>query len=283
MGRSSFARRHTVCVGGVLLLVTAVGPAGAAFEYTWPDARSAGMLAPGSPFGVASVEWLRGTADSTCTRPRDKNLRVTVSAGELYGVPEASGWSAHARADVGVTTLTAAFSRLGGELYEERTALLEVAHQVGSDLAVSTRLRGLGIAARGLDDRWTGSLDAAVTTRLVGRVLVGAAGENITRSMIGDSPVAARAAFGAALVLPGAFLRCSLVLVETFAPSTAVGVEVALTDRVRVRAGAADVPRRLGFGVGLGREGGSWPVLDLAGQWHPELGVSTFVSITFAT
>jgi hypothetical protein len=281
MRRIREARSCAVCAGLVLLLALAARPAAAAFELEWPDARSAGMLARGTLFAGAHAEPQGAAADSSAPRLGHRRLRVTVSAGELYGVPEASGWAARALVGAGTTTLAASFSRLGGEPYEERSVSLGATRRT-RDLVVTARLRGLGIAARGLEDLWTGALDAAVTRRLVGRVLVGAAGENITRSRIGDSPVAARTAFGAALALPSALLRWSLALEETLAPSTALGVEVVLTDRVRVRAGATDVPRRLGFGIGLGREGGAWPAVDIAAQWHPELGVSTFVSITIS-
>jgi hypothetical protein len=230
----------------------------------------------------ARLELPRGATGSTAPAGSHRGLRVTISGGELYGVPEASGWAARARTAGGATILLLELSSLGGDLYRERTALLEVAHDIAPDATVAARVRGLGIAARGLDDLWTGAIDVAATRRLAGRIVLGASGENITRSRIGASPVAARTGFGAALILPSVLLRGSLQLEGGLSPSTVVSVEVALTRSVRVRAGATDAPRKLGFGVGLGRDGSSWPVVDVACQWHPELGVSTFVSITIA-
>jgi hypothetical protein len=120
-----------------------------------------------------------------------------------------------------------------------------------------------------------------VTRRLIGRVFLGAGCDNLTRSRIGDSPVASRARFGAALLLPSVTLRWTLSFEESFAASTALGFEAALTDWLRVRAGARDAPGKLGFGIGVGHpRARPWPLVDLAWQWHPELGVSSFVSIT---
>ena len=93
--------------------------------------------------------------------------------------------------------------------------------------------------------------------------------------------MASRTAFGAAMVLPSVSIQWTLSLEETFAPATILSLEVALTDWLRVRAGARDAPGKLGFGIGVGRRrGGRWPVVDFACQWHPQLGVSSFVSVT---
>ncbi len=206
---------------------------------------------------------------------------MTVSAGELYGVREAAGWGAHAATGFGAVLVGLELSRLGGELYEERSLCLRVGIRADPDLSLSVRARGLGIAARGVDDRWTVAVDASVTRRLIGRVFLGAACENLTRSRIGDSPVASRTGFAAALVLSSVSIQWTLSLEETFAPSTVLSFEAAMTDWLRVRAGARDAPGKLGFGIGVGRRGGGpWPIVDFACQWHPELGVSSFVSIT---
>lgn len=235
----------------------------AAFEVSWPDARSAGMLAPGLVLGAPP------------------GLRVTVSAGQLYGVREAAGWGARASTGFGAVSVGIELSRLGSELYEERSLSVRVGLDSDPDLGLSIRARGLGIAARGVDDLWTAAVDACVTRRLIGRIRLSAACENLTRSRIGDSPVAARAGFGAALALPSVSMRWTLLLEETFAPSTVLSLEAALTDWLHVRAGARDSPGRLGFGLGVGRgSGGPWPTVDIAVQWHPELGVSSFVSVT---
>ncbi len=270
-----------LCSAVLLSLVLPACLARAAFEVSWPDARSAGMLAPGLALeGSSGPEVVLASADSSGSPRALPGLRVTVSAGRLYGMREAAGWGARAAGGYGPVSVDVELSRLGSELYEERSVSLCVGVDADPDLGLRVRARGLGIAASGVDDVWTAAVDAGVARRLLGRVLLSASCENLTRSRIGDSPVAARAVFGAALVLPAMSLRWSMLLEETFAPSTVLGFEAALTDRFRVRAGARDSPGRLSFGLGVGRRrGGPWPTVDIAIQWHPELGVSSFVSV----
>ncbi|MFH1864417.1 MAG: hypothetical protein ABIK85_00915, partial [Candidatus Eisenbacteria bacterium] len=170
----------------------------AAFEVSWPDARSAGMLAPGLALeGSRGPEPARASPDSSASSRALPGLRVTVSAGQLYGVREAAGWGARASTGFGAVSVGIELSRLGSELYEERSLSVRVGLDADPDLGLSIRVRGLGIAARGVDDVWTTAVDAGVTRRLLGRIRLSAACENLTRSRIGDSPVAARAGFGA--------------------------------------------------------------------------------------
>ncbi|MFH1689700.1 MAG: hypothetical protein ABIE42_05615 [Candidatus Eisenbacteria bacterium] len=283
MGTTTGAARLAghLCAAVLLALLLPACFARAAFEFSWPDARSAGLLTPGLLLVTSpGLEPTQASPDSATSRALP-GLRVTVSAGEFYGVREAAGWGARGSTGFGAVSVGIELSRLGGELYEERSLSVRVGLDADPDLGLSVRVRGLGIAARGIDDRWTAAVDASVTRRLIGRVLLGAACENLTRSWIGDSPVAARAGFGAALVLPSVSIRWTLLFEETFAPSTVLAFEAALTDWLRVRAGARDAPGRLGFGFGVGRgRGGPWPIVDIAVQWHPELGVSSFVSVT---
>jgi hypothetical protein len=235
--------------------------------------RSSTGSAKGSATGSAM-----GSATEPGVRP---GPRVTVSGGELYGVSEAAGWGAHAAARFRGVSVGVELTMLGGELYQERSLGLEVGLDPDPDLHLVVRARVLGLGARGVDDRWAAAADVSVTRRLIGRVFLGAGCDNLTRSRIGDSLVASRARFGAALLLPSVTLRWTLSFEEPFAASTALGFEAALTDWLRVRAGARDAPGKLGFGIGVGRpRARPWPLIDLAWQWHPELGVSSFVSIT---
>lgn len=279
-----WARRSAACLCAIQFLVVLLHapPAPAAFEISWPDARSAGMLTPGlvlagSPAHVLS----RASPDSATTARLRSGPSITLSAGELYGVREAAGWGARATAWFRGVSVDIEMATLGGELYQERSLGLRAGLDPDPDLHVAARARVLGLSARGVDDLWTVAVDASVARRLIGRVFLGAACENLTNSRIGDSPVASRTGFGAALVLPSVSIRWTLSLEEAFAPSTVLSFEAALTDWLRVRAGARDAPGKLGFGIGVGRgRGGPWPVIDFACQWHPELGVSSFVSIT---
>ena len=283
-GSARWFRRSAACLCAILFCAVLLRacPAPAAFEVSWPDARSAGMLTSGlvlagSPGHVLS----RASPDSATTSRLRLRPRVTVSAGELYGIREAAGWGALATARFRGVSVGIEMATLGGELYQERALGLRAGLDPDPDLHVAARARVLGLSARGVDDLWTVAVDAKVTRRLIGRVFLGAACENLTRSRIGDSPVASRAGFGAALVLPSVSIQWTLSLAEMFAPATVLSFEVALTDWLRVRAGARDAPGKLGFGIGVGRRrGGRWPVVDFACQWHPQLGVSSFVSVT---
>ena len=279
-----WSRRSAACLCAVQLCVALLHacPAPAAFEVSWPDARAAGMLTPGLVLADSPDQLLsRASPDSATTcRPRFRPS-VTVSAGELYGVREASGWGARAAARFRGVSVGIEITALGGELYQERALGFLAGLDPDPDLHLAATARVLGLSARGVDELWTVAVDASVTRRLIGRIFLGAACENLTRSRIGDSPVASRTGFGAALVLPSVLIRWTLSLEETFAPATVLSLEAALTDWLRVRAGARDAPGKLSFGIGAGRRrGGPWPVVDFAWQWHPELGVSSFVSIT---
>jgi len=267
-----WTRRSAACLCAVhfLAVLLCAPPASAAFEISWPDARSAGMLVRGAD--------LFPPLDAGAHPP---GPRVTVSAGELYGISEAAGWSARAAARFRGVAIGVELATLGGELYRERSLGLEVGMDPDPDLRLMARARVVGLGARGVDDRWAAAVDASVTRRLIGRVFLGAACDNLTRSRIGDSPVAARARFGAALLLPSVTLQWTLSFEDRFPASAALGFEAALTDWLRMRVGARDAPGKLGFGIGVGRpRARPWPLIDLAWQWHPELGVSSFVSIT---
>jgi hypothetical protein len=234
-----------------------------------------------------------GRADSLSVYESASGPRVVLSGGRLYRVPEASGWGAQFEARVRAVPVYVGLSRLGGELYEERAVSLGGRIEAGDNLVLKVRARVLGMAAGGIDDRWTLAVDAGMVKRFLGRVLLGASCENFAGAMIGNSPVAARTAFVAALDLTSVSIRWTLLMEEPFAPASTLGFEASLTNWLRVRAGVRDEPGRLGFGIGLGRRrpgrgrregsggpGVSWPTVDLSVQWHPRLGVSSFVSVT---
>jgi hypothetical protein len=175
-------------------------------------------------------------------------------------------------------------SSLGGDLYHERDLELSLKWLASADTQLALGLRGLGLGATGVRERWVCVLDAGLLRRVLGRVIAGVRCENLTRSGIGDSPVAAASRFGVAMVLEGIVLEARAVVESGFETSVSLGLEAELTAWSRLRAGAGSAPGRLAFGLGLGRvreDGGStWPELDVAWQWHPRLGGSSFVSIS---
>ncbi len=93
-----WSRRSAACPCAILLCAVLLHacPARAAFEVSWPDARSAGMLTPGLVLSGSPGHALsRASRDSATTSRLRLRPRVTVSAGELYGIREAAGWGAH--------------------------------------------------------------------------------------------------------------------------------------------------------------------------------------------
>jgi len=264
------SRRTSAVALAALAVVSLAGPSSAAFEVVWPDAVSAAMLERGD---LASRMLAVDASDA---------VRVSFSGGELYGVREAAGGSvavtgAPAGIPVGVSATT-----LGGDLYRERTLAACVAWSPDEHTGLALVLRSAGVGASGVEDRWAVSIDAGFRRVFLGRLVASACGVNLTDSAIGGSPLASRTTLRLALELDSATLACSVMAESGFAPNVTTGVEVRMSEWLLVRAGAGHEPGRLGVGLGLGREGsGWWPMVDVAWQWHPRLGVSSFVSATF--
>ena len=125
-----------ICLICLIALSLFACSARAAFETSLVDAREAAMLAPALTLEGSSAAH-----------------RVTVSAGEYYGIREARVWRAATSSRLRAANVGTELSRLGGDLYEERTLGVLVGLVVDHDLRVDARLRGLGIAARGVDDQ----------------------------------------------------------------------------------------------------------------------------------
>ena len=272
--------RATALIALLLLYPVA---ASAAFEIEWPDARSAAMLTGGLDLTAPSLLSVGAGAPESEARVR----RATLSAGELFGLAEARGWCARVTAPVRAVTVAFDVSNLGGALYHERGAGLSATWLVASDTEVEIGARCLEVGARGESGRWAAVLDAAATRRVLGRVFLGARCSNLTGSEIGGSPLASTSTFGLALKLPGIALQARALMQEGLETTSSLGFEAALSRWLRIRAGASSSPGRVGAGLGIGctercgeRTGLlSRPTLDLAWQWHPKLGGSSFVSV----
>jgi hypothetical protein len=281
--RSTKGLRRSVAAALIALPLLPLAPAHAAFEVRWPDARSAAMLTGGLDLTGRSL-LSRSTADGTRPVPA---RRAVLSAGELFGLSEARGWCARASTPVRDAAVALEISSLGGELYHERQAGIFVRWLAAPDTEVGVGGRCLGIGARGEPGLWAAALDAAATRRVLGRVLLGARCANLTGSEIGDSPVASTSAFGLAIALPEIVLQVGALMQDGLEAATSLGFEAALSEWLRIRAGASSSPGMLGAGLGVGRiesrDGQTRPLvrptLDLAWQWHPKLGGSSFVSV----
>lgn len=262
------------------LVVACCAPARGAFELEWPDARGAVMVG-----GVAdAAAWLLDAGPGARDGPRPApRWAVAFSGGELFGLPEARGAAADVRLALDRTRVAFRAGSLGSGLYAERTLGLGIERRLSGDLACGLRVRLLGIAADGCESRWSSAVDARIARRVAGRLVTVARLDNVAAAEIGGSPVSTSARLAAALLLDDATLEASVRAESGFEVTPTLAVEAGAGEWLRVRAALATDPGSFAFGLGLGREGaaadGRRPVVDVAWTWHPELGVSSFVSV----
>lgn len=175
-------------------------------------------------------------------------------------------------------------SGFGTELYEERTAALLVGGAPRRGPRFDVGFRVLGLSAAGTEDTWSTSFDARLSAVVLGRLGVGGEWWNIGGSSIGGSRVSSSTRLGVALALERALLTASVLVESGFDPSPSLGLEFSPAPWLALRAGSGTRPGRFTTGAGLrmDRHGGSSPALalDLAWEWHPQLGVSSFASVS---
>ncbi len=253
----------------VFLLVRAV-PVRASFELDAPSAASAGALDVLPDMGLVSLAMRVGSGG-----------RIVLSAAEHYGLPEARSFAVGTKLSLGEGELVLDGSSMGSSLYREQSLRIGWRSTIGEGGTVHLGAHVLGISADGLESRWAVALDPAVLWLLRGRVAVELSLTNATDVSIGDSPVSSRAHGRLALVLDDAVLGLAMESEPGFPPSFSMGLELGATEWFRLRAGGGVEPGRLAVGFGIGARRLRRPVVDLAWQWHPRLGGSTFVSISF--
>jgi len=233
-----------------------------------------------------------GARPDSASRTRGLTVdRIEISGGELYGLAEARGFLARGTVGSRLGSATLTVGQLGGRLYGERTAGVALARPLRRTLAAEVGWRLLSLGAAGVPERTTMAFDAGVAARVLGRIVVAAAWRNIGDARIGDSPVSAGASLQAALLLDEISLAGSFELDPALGSSFALGCEAPVSEWLRVRAGVALDPGTFGAGIGIGRGPGeedgrggtllAWPVVDIAVTWHPDLGGSSFATITF--
>ncbi len=252
-------------------LLVAAHPVHAAFELDAPYAVSAGVLD-----ALPDRELVSLAAQG---RP---NARIVLSAAEHYGLEEVRSFAAWTKLRLGRGGLVLSCSSLGSSLYREQSLNVGWSSPVGEGGAVRLRAHVMGIAADGIESRWAIAFDPAVLWLLRGRVAVEMLLSNATGVSIGASPVSTRARGRLSLVLDDATLGMTVENEPGFPSSFSMGIELAATSWFRLRAGGGIQPDRFAFGLGIGARRQRRPVVDLAWQWHPRLGGSTFVSISFA-
>jgi hypothetical protein len=274
-------RAHALLALALVVASACARDARGAFEVNWPDARSAAMAgADGGLLGTVGRLASEGPGPAAGAR-----WDLSFSGGRLYGLPEATGSVARASARYGSTSVAAELGRFGSDLYAEHTVGVLAARPVAAESWWAIRIRAVGIAAEGVDDRWSAATDAALARRVLGRVSLGVAYENLGGAKIGGSPITSSARVGAVLKLDTLVLAISVTEEQGFTPSLAVGCEAAMSAWLRLRGGVTTEPGRFAVGLGFGEAGrpatSRRPVLDVAWEWHPELEVSTFVTVSY--
>jgi hypothetical protein len=215
---------------------------------------------------------------------------IELSGGELYGLPEARGFLARTVIGSRLGSAAVTVGRLGGELYREGTVGIALATPAHGTIALEVGGRLLILGARGMPDRIAAAVDAGLVTRALGRIAVCGRWRNVGESRIGGSPISSGGAVGAVLALEEVRLAGSVELEPGLGARAAFGCEASLHEWLRVRTGVALDPATFGVGVGIGRDpdhsratrgaGPTRPTIDLAVTWHPDLGGSSFATIS---
>ncbi|MFH1502376.1 MAG: hypothetical protein ABIG03_04950 [Candidatus Eisenbacteria bacterium] len=268
-------RRPSVSSGSVAALLAVVALAScavAAFESPWPDARCAGLAAFGP---VADLRDAGGRVGPVWS--------ARLSASELFGLEEARGFRAYVERG-GDSSVGVELARFGSALYEERTVGLRVSKLVDDGTRAILRVRALGLAASGTDGEWTAAVDAGLSATLLGRMAFECRWDNLGRASIGGSPVSSTGRLSARVESDRLAVVASALLEPGLGSSVSLGLEFDVAAGLALRAGTATRPRLFAAGLGVAvparPPGAGAFVLDLAWQWHPELGGSSFASLS---
>jgi len=260
-------RLTTRAVVAGLLMAAACSPAGAAFELRAVDARAVALCAE-------ALTPLRGIA--LPERPGGTEWQVAVSSGGPHGLSGVSAQAVRVAGSGQRGGLRAALGRLGSPLYEERSIGLGVSWSPDSETWLLCDVRGLNLRAAG-HDVWTGAIDIAVCTVVLGRLAAGVSIENAGRSRLLSSDLPVVHVLGFRLCTDRATFVAGTEIEAGFDPATSLGCEVVVTDRLTGRFGLGFDPARAAAGFGVVVAGTD---VDAAWQWHPLLGVSTRVSVS---
>lgn len=278
-------------------LVSVVGQCAvvrAAFEMSAPGARAAGLAfrteagavllpVPAADPGRADSPGEPAAAPAAAVATVDGAWALELSGCELFGLPEARAWRASLERR-GSLVLSLEAGGLGGSLYQERVLAAGLATS-GSRGQLDLGVRGLGLSAAGLEEQWSCAVDAGMSVLLLDRVLVSCGWTNLGGSSIGGSPVAQTATLCSSLTLDRIVSVVSTVVESGLEPSSSLGFEFRAARALVLRAGARMEPALFAAGMGFAAPpcvpALAGYVVDVAWQWDPELGVNTFVSISF--
>ncbi len=211
---------------------------------------------------------------------REAAWRISASSSELYGLADLRSAAVSLSRESAGRWLTVGASSFGGRLYREGTVEVAGMRRWSGDVVVGVRGRGLCLSWAGGAPEWSGTVDLSAAWLVHGRLVVGLSVRNATRSRILSSPVASSVSSDAALVLDGVTVLASLSGEPGFAPSPAVGCDLALASWLRLRAGVMLEPSSSAFGLRLGGGRAMRPDLDLTWCRHPVLGSSYSLTVS---
>jgi len=280
------------------LLVLALASASfGAFEMHGTDARSASLASLGpttvaGPALIAGVDPVTRRAEAGEKDPgaRDENRHgadgvwlLSASALELFGLPQLRGFRVAAER-CGRLPVSVAAERFGSDVYSEGSVSVGAGRRFGDGSVAAVGVRACGLSGRGAPERWACAIDASLSVLLLERLRLSACSTNVADARIGGSPMRSGTTVACSLTSGLALITGALLVERDVDPSGSLGCEVAVSRWMRVRSGVSRAPSVFAAGVGvtlppLALVGSC--VVDVACQWHPELGVSSFVSITF--
>jgi len=214
---------------------------------------------------------------------RETQWRLRTTSMELHGLPELRGVAVSVSRESSGSWLSIGGASFGGRVLREQTMEVAGTRRWSQDVAIGLRARALCLVWKGGVPEWTGAVDLSAAWLVSGRLVVGLSARNVTRSLILSSPVSSCVSGDAALVLDGVMILASLSGDPGFAPSPAIGCELALASWVRLRAGVRTEPSSTAFGLHLGGGRTMRPDLDLAWCWHPVLGSSYSLTVSIRT
>jgi len=256
-----------------LLLVAFLCAVGhSAFERAWPNAASAGLSIdrPWTSVGAGA-----GRADTS-------GWRIECSGGELFGLRALRGASIRVERLGRRAGLCLSASRLGDDGLSERTLALDAGFRSSDGTGLRLRAALCQLAAAGYAPSTALGVDIEAECRITGLLHGRARATNLLGGRTAGAPLPQVLELEVALRTRKTLVVAGARVEEGFEASCHVGAEMTVTSYLVFRAGSrTGREETLSVGLGLGRPRGVVPVVDLAWQWHPALGGSSFASFSW--
>jgi hypothetical protein len=245
---------------------TAARPAALASYASCPDIGASHLSSEGVPVSQAP-RWVLG-----------------ASAFELFGLSELRGYGLRLERQGALSVLVAA-EQFGSEVYVERSLSVGIGCSSEDGRRAGLDVRALGLSAAGGRAAWSCAVDASAGARILDRLDISCRWRNVGEARVRSSPVSSFTTLAASLRTGSSLVTGSVLIERGLDPSSSIGCEHEVSPWLVLRAGLGIDPGLFAAGLGfrvfdrVPAAGGC--VVDLAWQWHPELGASSFVSLSF--